>query len=49
MDFYEGKHNKKVSVVMICFPIRGTLEGAMHHGLRTNSVSLLQPKTVVSP
>src|SRR5205823_12590503 len=28
------KRNKKVSVVMICSPIRGTLEGAMHHGLR---------------
>ena len=28
------KRNKKVAVVMICSPIRGTLEGAMHHGLR---------------
>src|SRR6266536_1066392 len=30
------KRNKKVavSVVMICSPIRGTLEGAMHHELR---------------
>ena len=31
-----GKRNKKVAVpvVMICSPIRGTLEGARHHGLR---------------
>src|SRR5262245_19891461 len=30
------KRNKKlaVSVVMLCAPSRGTLEGAMHHGLR---------------
>src|SRR5262245_53910196 len=27
------KRNKKVAVVMIGSPIRGTLEGAMHHGL----------------
>src|SRR5262247_3447572 len=30
----DRKRNKKVSVVMICSPSRGTLEGAMHHGLR---------------
>src|SRR5262249_53531182 len=31
-----GKRNKKVavSVAMICSPIRETLEGARHHGLR---------------
>src|SRR5215470_18451473 len=28
------KRNKKVAVVMICSPSRGTLEGAIHHGLR---------------
>ena len=32
----QRKRNKKVavSVAMICSPIRGTLEGARHHGLR---------------
>jgi class 3 adenylate cyclase len=28
-----GKRNKKVAVFMICSLLRGTMEGAMHHGL----------------
>jgi hypothetical protein len=28
-----GKRNKKVAVFVLCSLIRGTMEGAMHHGL----------------
>ena len=35
LAIHSWKRNKKVAVavVMICSPTRGTLEGAMHHGL----------------
>jgi len=32
-DINDWKRNKKVAVFVLCSLIRGTMEGAMHHGL----------------